>query len=105
MRYREIDISAVQLGHLTPEGRIALKRLIIARAHAERSRILREMLAGFAGLLRRLGATVLRWIAARRLRHAQYVAAAELRSLSDRELKDMGICRCEINALAFAGRA
>jgi len=105
MRHREIDISALQLGLMAPEGRTALKRLIIARAHAERSRVLRDMLTRVARLLRRLGAAVLSWLAARRLLHAQRLAAAELRSLSDRQLKDIGICRCEINALAFAGRA
>jgi uncharacterized protein YjiS (DUF1127 family) len=40
-----------------------------------------------------------------RVRLARRRAAGELRSLNDRELKDIGVCRCEINALVFAGRA
>jgi uncharacterized protein YjiS (DUF1127 family) len=46
----------------------------------------------------------MQWSKTCRARYAQYMAAAELRSLNDFELKDIGVCRCEINALAFGGR-
>jgi uncharacterized protein YjiS (DUF1127 family) len=105
MRHEVIDFTMWDYPRLTAEQRDAVKRLAIARAHAERSRALREMLSGFAAFLRKLAGMTVQWCKARRTRRAQYMAAAELHSLNDLELKDIGICRCEINALAFGGRA
>jgi uncharacterized protein YjiS (DUF1127 family) len=105
MRHEVIDFSMLDYRRLTAEERVVVKRWALARAHAERSRALREMLAGFAAFLRKLAVMTVQWCKARRTRRAQSIAAAELRSLSDHELKDIGVCRCEINALAFGGRA
>jgi uncharacterized protein YjiS (DUF1127 family) len=49
--------------------------------------------------------TTVLWHKDLRARLARHRAAAELHSLNDRELKDIGVCRCEINAIVFAGRA
>ena len=61
---------------------------------------------GAAVALARLGRLVNRWIAAfiaHRERQANLVA---LRRLSDRDLKDIGVCRCEIcEALEESARA
>jgi uncharacterized protein YjiS (DUF1127 family) len=105
MRHEVIDFSMLDYRRLTAEERVVVKRWALARAHAERSRALREMLAGFAAFLRKLAVMTVQWCKARRTRRAQSIAAAELRSLSDHELKDIGFCLCEINALAFGGRA
>jgi uncharacterized protein YjiS (DUF1127 family) len=105
MRHEMIDISMLDYRRLTAEQRIAVKREAIARAHAERRRAFREVLAGLAALLSKPALVIARRCKALRARHAQSIAAAKLRSLSDRELKDIGVCRCEINALVFAGRA
>lgn len=105
MRHEMIDFSMLDYRHLSAEERAAVKRWALTRAHAERSRVLRGMLAGVAAFLRRLAHLTVQWWKAQRARRARSIAAAELRSLSDRELKDIGVCRCEINALVFAGRA
>ena len=105
MRREVIDLSMLDYRRLTAEQRVAVKRQAIARAHAERRRAFREALAGLAGILRKPAVMIVRRCKALRARHARSIAAAKLRSLSDRELKDIGVCRCEINALVFAGRA
>jgi uncharacterized protein YjiS (DUF1127 family) len=105
MRHEMIDFSILDYRRRTAEERTAVKRMALARAHAARRQALHEMLAGLAIFLRKLAAMAVHWFKTWRARHARSIAAAELRSLSDRELKDIGVCRCEINALAFAGRA
>jgi uncharacterized protein YjiS (DUF1127 family) len=105
MRHETIDFSVLAFRQLPAEQRAAVRRLALARAHAARRQALQEMLAGIAVFLRKLvGKTLLRYTALR-ARLARHRAAAELRSLNDRELKDIGVCRCEINAIVFAGRA
>jgi len=104
MRHEMINFTVLGYRRLTAEERAAVKCWAIARAHAERSRALREMLAGFAAILWKLVVMTMQWSKTCRARYAQYMAAAELRSLNDFELKDIGVCRCEINALAFGGR-
>lgn len=105
MRHEVINFSMLDYRDLSAEQRIAIKRQAIARAHAERSRAFRIMLAGLVAILRRSAVTIVRFSKALRARRARSIAATQLRSLSDRELKDIGVCRCEINALVFAGRA
>jgi uncharacterized protein YjiS (DUF1127 family) len=105
MRHETIDFSKLDYRQLPPEQRIVVRRLALARAHAARRQALQETLAGIAVFLRTLVVTSALWHEAMRVRLARRRAAGELRSLNDRELKDIGVCRCEINALVFAGRA
>jgi len=105
MRHEVIDLSILDYRRLTAEERTAVKRLALARAYAARRQALHEMLAGLTIFLRKLAVMAVHGFQACRARRARSIAAAELRSLSDHELKDIGVCRCEINALAFAGRA
>jgi uncharacterized protein YjiS (DUF1127 family) len=96
MRHETIDFSKLDYRQLPPEQRIVVRRLALARAHAARRQALQETLLVVTSAL---------WHEAMRVRLARRRAAGELRSLNDRELKDIGVCRCEINALVFAGRA
>ena len=105
MRHETIDFSVLDFRRLPAEQRAAVRRLALARAHAARRQALQETLGGIAVFLRKLAVTSAHWHKAMRMRLARRRAAAELRSLNDRELKDIGVCRCEINALVFAGRA
>src|SRR4029450_13143396 len=105
MRHETIDFSVLDYRQLPAEQRAEVRRLALARAHAARRQALQEMLAGMAVCLRKLVVTTVLWDKDLRARLARHRAAAELHSLNDRELKDIGVCRCEINAIVFAGRA
>ena|SRR5262245_42550756 len=105
MRHETIDFSTLDYRQLPAEQRAAVRRLALARAHAARRQAMRHTLAGIAVLLRKFVVTIVLWHKAMRVRLARHRAATELNSLNDRELKDIGVCRCEINALVFAGRA
>jgi uncharacterized protein YjiS (DUF1127 family) len=105
MRHETIDFSVLDSRQLPAEQRAAVRRLALARAHAARRQALQEMLAGMAAFLRKLVRLTVLWHKTLRARLVRHRAAAELHSLNDRELKDIGVCRCEINALVFAGRA
>jgi|SRR4030095_11549198 uncharacterized protein YjiS (DUF1127 family) len=104
MRHETIDFSVLDYRQLPAEQRAAVRRLALARAHAARRQALQEMLA-IAVFWRKLVVTTLLWHKVLRARLARRRAVAELRSLTDRELKDIGVCRCEINAIVFASRA
>src|SRR5262245_15649960 len=105
MRHETIDFSMLDYRRLPAEQRAEVRLLALARAHAARRQALQEMLAGMAVFLRKLVVAPVLWHKDLRERFARHRAAAELRSLNDRELKDIGVCRCEINAIVFAGRA
>jgi len=105
MRHETIDFSMLDYRQLPAEQRAAVRRLALARAHAARRQALQDTLAGIAVFLRKVAVMTVRWHKALRARLDKYKAAAELRSLDDRLLKDIGVCRCEINAIVFAGRA
>jgi uncharacterized protein YjiS (DUF1127 family) len=105
MRHETIDFSMLDYRRLPAEQRAEVRRLALARAHAARRQALQEMLAGMAVCMRKLVVTTVLWHKDLRARLARHRAAAELHSLNDRELKDIGVCRCEINAIVFAGRA
>ena len=83
MRHEMTDFSMLDYRHLSAEERAAVKRWALTRAHAERSRALRGMLAGVAAFLRRLAHLTVQWWKAQRARRARSIAAADLRSLSD----------------------
>jgi uncharacterized protein YjiS (DUF1127 family) len=105
MRHKTIDFSMLDYRRLPAEQRTEVRRLAVARAHAARRQALHDMLAGMAVFLRKVVVTTVLWHKGLRARLARHRAAAELHSLNDRELNDIGVCRCEINALVFAGRA
>lgn len=105
MRRETIDFSMLDYRQLPAEQRAAVRRLALARAHAARRQALQDTLDGIAVFLRKVAVMTVRWHKALRARLDKYKAAAELRSLDDRLLKDIGVCRCEINAIVFAGRA
>jgi uncharacterized protein YjiS (DUF1127 family) len=102
MRHETIDFSMLDYRRLPAEQRAEVRRLALARAHAARRQALQEMLAGMAVCMRKLVVTTVLWHKDLRARLARHRAAAELHSLNDRELKDIGVCRCEINAIVFA---
>jgi uncharacterized protein YjiS (DUF1127 family) len=104
MRHAEIDFPAIDFSLLSSEQRERLKRHAIHRAKDDRDLALRAMFTGLAAWLRRTGSAVVQWRAANRKRRACRHAAAELNALDDRALKDIGVSRCEIGALAFGGR-
>lgn len=56
---------------------------------------------GFALFLARFGRRIDRWVAALIARRARQAALAELASLGDRELKDIGLCRSDISDAVF----
>ncbi len=68
--------------HLTPRQWTALRKGIVARAQEERNRLIRQMVGGIREL----------WRACRRMR-LRREARTVLSSMSDRELRDIGISR------------
>jgi uncharacterized protein YjiS (DUF1127 family) len=74
--------------HLTPQQWTALRKSIVRRADEERKRAIRQMFAGSFGMIRRA------W---RRIQ-LRREARAELGSMTDRELWDIGLSRSGIEA-------
>jgi uncharacterized protein YjiS (DUF1127 family) len=100
-----IDFTKVDYAALSGAERARLRLLAEENAKAERSETLRRMIAGLAAGLHRAAFAVPEVYAAYRLRRRRRLALAELRGLDDHTLKDMGVCRCNIESLIFAGRA
>ena len=98
----EIDFSRLDYPALTARERDLLKSRAVKRAHAERNDAMRQALLGAWAPLRRAALAVCEAYRARRRRRR---TASELYALSDRTLNDIGVTRCEIDALAFGGRA
>jgi uncharacterized protein YjiS (DUF1127 family) len=74
--------------HLTTQQWTALRKSIVRRAHQERQRAIRHMVADTVRLI---------WRAWQRIRIRQEARAA-LGSMTDRELRDMGLSRAGIEA-------
>lgn len=87
------DPRSYDVRYLTPLQWTARKRSIVERAHAERRRAIRLMFACAFGAVRS---------ACRRMRHRQEARAA-LRSMTDYELKDIGLARFGIEAAIRRG--
>jgi uncharacterized protein YjiS (DUF1127 family) len=60
---------------------------------------------GFELRLARLGRRIDRWVAAWVVGRARQVALWELARLSDRELKDIGLYRCQLGDAVFRSEA
>ncbi len=98
---------AYEIRHFSCEERAALKAHLIARAHAERSRMLRQCVGAAVkplALARRglrhlfiAARTAARFLRARQRRMAEL---RQLAAMSDLELRDIGISRMEIRAAA-----
>jgi uncharacterized protein YjiS (DUF1127 family) len=82
------DPFAADARHLTPQQWTALRKRIVGRAHEERNRAIRQLVASAFGAIRSV------W---RRIRSRQEARAA-LRSMTDRELWDIGLSRSGIEA-------
>jgi len=80
------DSCACDPRHLTPQQWTALRKCIVSRAQAERNRLIRQIVVGGFRAL---------WRAWRRMLVRQEARAA-LRSMTDRELWDIGISRSGI---------
>jgi uncharacterized protein YjiS (DUF1127 family) len=88
------------------------KQALVRYAHAERGRRIRAALLSVVtlpwhtarGLTARFGAALIRWWRAQAERRARLRGAAELGALSDRELWDIGLRRCEIDSAVRHGR-
>jgi uncharacterized protein YjiS (DUF1127 family) len=102
--------------NLTPEEWEQARRGIICRAQAARTRALRELpgaglramraiVGGGRDFLRALAALVTaraeRWRASYVARRVRRAAVRELAALDDRELKDIGITRSEIESVVY----
>lgn len=107
MSHDGLNPAACEIRHLSCRERTALKTSCIARAEEERNRLLRVSVANATAWLRRgLRELFIAAQAAVRRQLARQQRFAELRQLaamSDRELRDMGITRTEIRAVAQSG--
>jgi uncharacterized protein YjiS (DUF1127 family) len=80
------DLRACYPRHLSPQQWTVLRKRIVSRAQAERSRFIRQIVVGGFRAL---------WMAWRRMLLRQEARAA-LRAMTDRELWDIGLSRCDI---------
>jgi len=88
------------------------QQALVRYAHADRTRQIRAALHSVLTwpwhavdhLTRRFGAALIRWWRERAERRARLRGAAELAALSDRDLWDIGLSRCEIQSVVQHGR-
>jgi uncharacterized protein YjiS (DUF1127 family) len=100
----EIDFGRLDYPALSPGERDQVRRWVVQRAQADRTEARRRLAGGLAALVRGGAAAVASRWRARLDRRRKRLAAARLKALDDAALKDMGVCRCEIDSIAFAGR-
>jgi len=98
----EIDFGRIDYPALTPRDRDQLKSWAAQVAHDDRDETIRRAIRGLAVFLWKLPVRL--FSAYRRWRRRKWTAS-ELHALSDRTLTDIGVSRCEIDSLSFAGRA
>lgn len=89
----EIDFAQLDYRALTLEQRHAVRQAAIRRAHAARAALLRAVLQALPQAVARLWRT-------RRARRRWKAEIAQLRGLDERALKDVGLARFEIDAVA-----
>lgn len=106
----ELDPATCEIRHFSCTERGALKACLIARAHQERARLLRQWvgtaIAPLALLrrgLQKLSVTVRRAMRRELTRQKRRSDLRQLAAMSDLELRDIGISRMEIRAAAQSG--
>ena len=115
----EFEFGAFDYTTLTPTQRNSVLHQAIRRAHAERDAAIRDLVQGLRLSLGRNAArataaarkaagdigcrAVSLWARYRAWRRRR-IAAAELHALDDRELKDAGLRRCEIESVLHFGQ-
>jgi uncharacterized protein YjiS (DUF1127 family) len=101
----EIDIATFDHRALTLDQINELKSAAFRRAHEAREDYLRSVARGISALLRGLWATPGRiWVRYRAYRHWRNDVSA-LRRMSDSTLKDIGLTRLDVEALACRRRS
>jgi uncharacterized protein YjiS (DUF1127 family) len=105
MRHEPFDIASIDIRSLNAAQRNALKRHLVRRAHAARNQTIRRSSAGVVSLLRRALPVIRtafdRLRAGYRRGRQRREGLAQLRAMSDRELRDIGLSRSQIRAAAF----
>jgi uncharacterized protein YjiS (DUF1127 family) len=97
-----IDLSKIDVRRLSPEQWVDLKTQIASRAHSDRNQAIVRATIGAIGWFWRAFRRVQngQWLRAAWISHVrkcrERIAAAQLRGLSDRSLRDMGLTRGEI---------
>jgi uncharacterized protein YjiS (DUF1127 family) len=111
MRHEAFDIQSIDVHSLNPAQRDALKQHLVRHAHAARTQAIRRAFARAVGLPRRLrpamvvqaicDATGKVWAAYIR-RRDRWEDLAQLRAMTDYELRDIGLSRSEISATVLS---
>jgi uncharacterized protein YjiS (DUF1127 family) len=109
-----IDGNAFDYKRLPPEQWDTLRRQVMHRAHVERARALRHVIAGgvralraaaISALIRALAeatiATAGKWWRGYALWRERKAAVRQLRALDDRTLRDIGVNRSEIDWVVY----
>jgi uncharacterized protein YjiS (DUF1127 family) len=105
-----LNSNAYEIRHFSCAERAELKAHLIARAHEERNRMLRQWAAGAGRILaaiwrgaREPGNAVRAIVRSQLARQRRLAELRQLAAMTDLELKDMGITRMEIRAAAQPG--
>ena len=98
----EIDFSTFDYRVLTLDDINELKIAAFRRAHEERTEYLRSLPRALGGVLQGLWAVAGRAWVAHRARRRWQAEIAELRGFDERALKDIGMTRCDVAAVARA---
>ena len=110
MRHETFETRSIDARSLSPAQRTALKRRLIREAHAARARAMQQTFKRLFGLFRRLPIIAARAIgeAVRRARgvhirkRERRQGLAQLRAMSDYELRDIGLSRSGIRNAALS---
>jgi uncharacterized protein YjiS (DUF1127 family) len=110
MRHETFETGSIDIRSLSPAQRTALKLRLTREAHAARARAIRQTFMGVFGLFRRLpimtmraiGEVVRRVRAAHIRRRDRCEGVAQLRAMSDYELRDIGLSRSGIRNAALS---
>jgi hemoglobin-like flavoprotein/uncharacterized protein YjiS (DUF1127 family) len=99
--HSDFELYSMDVRRLTPAQWETLHKDVVRRGREERARVMRAMVAGLGAAAKRVGAAIARqwtaYLAAWRRRRAVF----ELNGLDDRELKDIGLRRCEIYTAVY----
>jgi uncharacterized protein YjiS (DUF1127 family) len=102
------NFSRIDYRSMSPEQQFALMQQIIREAHAQRAQLLGEMIGNLVvWSWKRLAAVAgafVRWWQAYAVRRQRLHAKAALHALNDRELRDIGVSRSEIDWVIDNGR-